>query len=132
MGRAEVGSAAGGFTPGQRDYSEGTEILSAGFVDFAVDVQSPIGIGEPPKIQPIAKVGHDLVSDSWDSDGETESPAQVSAKLRSLSQRYVESEQDQLSVRDVVALGLAAVIGIACGLVFLRMVSPSLLAGINF
>jgi serine/threonine protein kinase len=132
IARPEASAISGGNTTAQRDYSDGTEILSSGFVDFATDTQAPIGIGEPPRIQPLVRSGVDLLSDSWDSEDEVEAPAQVSAKLRSLSQRYEEKDQDQLSVRDVVALGLAAFIGIACGLVFLRMVAPSLLAGINF
>ncbi len=131
-GASERVSASGDVATAERGRSAGTEVLTSGFVDFAVETDAPIGMTEPPRIQPAMSKGVDLVSDTWDSEGSFEAPAQVSARLRSLSQRYVEKDHEQLSVRDVVALGLAALIGIACGLVFLRMVAPSLLSGINF
>lgn len=132
--RENVGGATG-----QHGKSNRTEVLSAGFVDFAKEEEqeeiewegaSAAGFSPPKNFGQPRKT--DLVSEDWDGEAIVPGPAQGAVRLRSLSKRYLEKERERLVMSDVVALCVAAMVGIACGVFFLRIVAPSLLANISF
>jgi hypothetical protein len=115
----------------------GTEILSSGFVDFdeeredegsqelvSVDYQAPAAMA--------ANRGPRIDSEDWERKESYSLVGREAARMRTLSKRYIEQEAEALAVSDIVALGVAAIVGIACGVFFLRLVAPSLLANIIF
>jgi serine/threonine protein kinase len=129
-----------------QDKGNRTAVLSAGFVDFAAEgaqeeedastttsaerYQGSSGFSRGDTAASFRK--GNLVMEDWDGDTVVPAPGREYVRMRTLSKKYIENDGQRLELSDVVALCVAAVVGIACGVFFLRMVAPSLLANISF
>lgn len=106
---------------------EATEVLTPGFVDYAVETQLGASGANPQR----ARVGpaSDVVSDGWGMS-KTASSARSAPRSQfgDLSKKYAEKESPKRSmVGDAIALVVAALVGIGFGVFFLKMFAPSLL-----
>lgn len=109
-----------------------TEILSASFVDYAVETdveRAPIDVMSKPTL---GSAG-DVVSESWrrpsletrDHRGQGSRPHRSGGRVRQPTPR-------RALAGDAATLIVAVVIGIGCGFLFLRYFAPSLLERMNF
>lgn len=125
------------------DRGNRTAVLSAGFVDFVEEQEHEEDFPEDER-EPGTRTGitqtssaasfrkGNLVIEDWDGETVVPVPDRESVRLRRLSKRYLEKDQQRLEVSDIVTLGIAAIVGIACGVFFLHLVAPSLLSNITF
>jgi serine/threonine protein kinase len=129
-----------------QDRGNRTAVLSSGFVDFAEEEEQevddrgglvdgggyPVATGFSRSDSAVSSRRENLVMEDWEGETVVPSPGRESVRMRTLSKRYLEKDRERLEFSDVVALCVAAMVGIACGVFFLRMVAPSLLANISF
>jgi serine/threonine protein kinase len=109
-----------------------TEILSASFVDYAVETG---GQREPSAsvARPTLGSAGDVVSESWrkPSLAIERDPAQ-SVRPHRGGGRVRQPTPRRTLVGDAIALGIAAAVGIGCGFMFLKYFAPSLLEKMHF
>ncbi len=131
--------------------SQNTEVLSAEFVDYAVETQTgPAAITtqriatqgvatqefatqRPAGDLPQLGAAGDLLSEGWGHPkSEPQKRVVVSDRAREFPKKYAATEQKRSRTGDIIALGLAALIGIGFGVVFLKLFAPALLAKFQF
>ena len=75
----------------------------------------------------------DLLSEGWGHPkSEPQKRVVVSDRAREFPKKYAATEQKRSRTGDIIALGLAALIGIGFGVVFLKLFAPALLAKFQF
>jgi serine/threonine protein kinase len=127
-----------------RERENRTAVLSSGFVDFTEEEAQEESDGSASADgerysggvgrhnSPASFRRENLVMDDWEGETVIPNPGRESVRMRTLSARYLEKDRERLELGDIIALCVAAMVGIACGVFFLQMVAPSLLANISF
>ena len=101
---------------------DSTEVLSAAEVEYSL-VASQVGrIAKPQAAEPFA--GSDSVSQIRSEFRDRHSRYQGSAEF---PVNILHESHQRLRILDVLTMALAAVIGMACGLIFLKIFAPSFL-----
>lgn len=109
--------------------SPATEILSAAFVDYAVEEEAqPVSSGDSSR--PTLGSAGDVVSESW--RGPSGLPTRHVNRDRRQYGRSRQNAGTKALFGDMLALGIAAAVGIGCGFMFLKLFAPSLLAKLHF
>ncbi len=112
---------------------EATEVLTAAFVDYAVETQvekAASRASKSPRVEPAA----DVASEGWGS-AKSSNPLRAKGRgqITDLSKKYASPAKEGRSiVADAVALGVAALVGIGFGVFFLKLFAPGLLEKLQF
>jgi serine/threonine protein kinase len=109
--------------------SPATEILSASFVDYAVETDMESRPSSGPSRPTLGSAG-DVVSESWRSPSGL--PTRHGYRDKRHQGRPRQNSGTKAIFGDMLALGIAAAVGIGCGFMFLKLFAPSLLAKLHF
>jgi serine/threonine-protein kinase len=109
-----------------------TEILSASFVDYAVETDVQRGPNVSATRPTLGSAG-DVVSESWRKPSlAIERDLAQSARPYRAGGRARQPTPRRTLVGDAIALGVAGAVGIGCGFMFLKFFAPSLLEKMHF
>lgn len=117
---------------GSTGRTDDTEVLSASLIDYAVEAdvnhRSTTVISDP-----FVGSYNDVGPSDWKSGAErTGTVSTKTNRLRGHAGRVPQVEEKRWYVRDLLEFGVAIVVGIGCGIWFLKMFAPSLMERWHF
>lgn len=112
--------------------AEDTEVLSASLVDYAVEAdvnhRSTTVISDP-----FVGNSQDVLSDGWKPTSEKVGVTTTKTnRHRGHAGRVPQAAEKRSAIRDFLEFGIAIVVGVGCGIWFLKMFAPSLMERWHF